>query len=1039
MSGMTRWGAAMLLALCASVPARAQQAALLRGTVRDSSGAPVPGAYIMVLGTARAGVSDSAGAFRISGVPVGPQRVRARSLGFSASEQAVAVNAPETIVEFRLARAATSVGKVVVVGYGTQNTRNVAGSVASVSMDNVRTQNVEGVDKALAGQIAGVQVIQSNGVPGGGPQVQIRGVGAIGAGTQPLYVVDGYPLASGGAEVRNPLNDIPPGDIESITVLKDASSAAIYGSRAANGVVVITTKRGGNQATAFSLDYASGVQVIPSRGRPVVLNAREFAQFRKELAEDNVRYTFKREPTLADVPLAYQNPSQYGVGTNWVDVITRAAPTHTLNLSVSAGTPNVALYASGGLLRETGTVVGTEYSRFSGRASVNAEVNKRLRLGLSVAPSYSLRRLPIVGGAGRVEFGSPANAAVASPLVRPYDSTGAFIPLIQSTGTLAYPNPLMYLKQFDSRTAGFRGISTAFAELQLTNWAKFRSTANVDLSQQQTNTYSPSTLGGQSAPPPRIPVGTFVENNYVDWLAENTLTLDHTRGDHHLDVLGGISVQVNRSDAGNFTGTNYPDDFIRTLNGATLITGNSDVQRWGLLSYVGRLNYDYAGRYLLTAAIRRDGSSRFAPAHRWGTFPSVALGWRLSDEPFFRGMRYVNEAKLRLSYGRTGNNDLGNFSYLGRVTNSDYVLNGALASGRIESSLGNPSLGWEQTDEVNAGVDLSAFNGRVTATVDAYNRTTKDLLLNTQLPLSSGFGSVTRNTGRIQNRGVELSLHTINVERGRFRWTSDITIAANRNKVLALGGDGSPILAGRSGEGSPTNITQVGQPVGMFFGYRFLGLYKDSADVANSAKFAGAIPGNAKFKDVNGDGNITPIADFEIIGNPYPKATFGIANMVSRGSFELSVIASGQVGGEKIKGYYEYLHNIDGVFNVSRDVMDRWRSPSQPGSGRVPTTAGVSRGRVLFRDISSLWVQDASNIWIRNITLRYRLPNGRFGIPANGASVYLGIQNAAIISGYPGNPESNNYNRQTGPLSPGYDINEYPVARVFTLGTQVRF
>jgi TonB-linked SusC/RagA family outer membrane protein len=1018
----------------------AQQTAGVRGTVRDSAGVPIPGVQVMVVGTARGAQSDTAGRYRIGGVATGVHRVRASRIGFGAAEQSVTVNLPETVVDFRLAHAASQLAGVVVVGYGTQSTRNVTGAVAAVSMGNIQTQMVEGVDKALAGQIAGVQVIQSNGVPGGGPQIQIRGVGSIGAGSQPLYVVDGFPLPTGGSDVRNPLNDIPPGDIESISVLKDASSAAIYGSRAANGVIVITTKTGGNQAPKFRLDYATGIQTIPVRGRPDVLNGQEFAQFMKESAEDRVRYTFNREPTLADVPVEYQNPAQYGAGTDWFDLITRRAPTQSLNLSVAGGTTNVGAYVSGGVLREAGTIVETDYTRYSARASVNASLSPRIRVGLNVAPSYSTRHLPVAGGNGRFEFGSPGAAAVTSPLIGPYNPDGSWIPLIQSPGTLSQPNPLMYVRQFTNNSAGYRGIGNTFAELELREGLRFRSSANVDFSQQQINTYLPSTLGAQSAPPPRIPIGTFVESNYVDWLSENTLTFNRTlHGEHHLDLLAGVSVQKDRADSGNFSGTNYPDDEIRTLNGATLITGRSDVQRWGLLSYVSRVNYDYAERYLLTAAVRRDGSSRFAPTRRWGTFPSLALGWRVSDEPFMRNVRWLDDVKLRLSYGETGNNDLGNYSYLGRVTNSNYVLSNALASGRAVTTLGNADLGWEKTREVNAGLDIAAFGNRVTFTAEAYNGITNDLLLDVQVPLSSGFSTVTRNVGRIRNRGVELSLRTVNVDRAAVRWTTDFTLGANRNTVLALGDDGSSILSGRTGEGSPSHITMVGQPVGMFFGYVFQGLYQDAADVATSGHFPGAIPGNVKYKDVNGDGNITPISDFEIIGNPYPNATFGITNGLTVHNFDLSIVASGQVGGQKAEGYNEYLHNIDGVFNVTHDVLDRWRSPSQPGSGLVPTTAGVSRGRVLYRDISSLWIHDASNLWIRNITLRYRVPNGAYRLPASDVSVYVGLQNAAIFSSYPGNPEASNYNRQTGPLTPGYDAVAYPIPRVFTIGTQLGF
>ncbi len=447
------------------------------------------------------------------------------------------------------------------------------------------------------------------------------------------------------------------------------------------------------------------------------------------------------------------------------------------------------------------------------------------------------------------------------------------------------------------------------------------------------------------------------------------------------------------------------------------------------------MSYDFGGgKYLLSAAVRRDGSSRFAPGNRWGLFPSASAGWRISDESFMKGVSWISDMKFRFAYGQTGNNDIGNYSYVGQLGISDYVLNNGLASGRTLNTLGNPALGWEKTQEANAGVDVSMFNDRVTLTADAYNSVTKDLLLNVEIPQSAGFGTVLRNTGRVRNRGLELGVRTINVLRNSFEWSTDFNVAVNRNMVLALGANNAPIRSGTSGEQSPTHITQVGRPVGMFYGYVFQGLYKDAADVAGSAKFAGAMPGNVKMKDVNGDGNITAISDFEEIGNPYPKATFGFNNNLRFRSFDLSVITTAQLGGERLQGFFQDLHNIDGVFNVGRDIANRWRSEAQPGDGRTPTTAGVSRGRVLYRDVSSLWVQDASNISIRNITVRYRIPAGFARL--RDASVYLAAQNVAVFSKYPMNPEVTNYNRQVGALTPGYDAVAYPIARTFTVGTQ---
>jgi TonB-dependent starch-binding outer membrane protein SusC len=1023
--------------------------AVITGRAVDSAGnRPLANVQVAVVGTQLGAMTNDAGRFTIVNVPAGTHTVRASLIGYAPQTRSVTVaDGQSATVDFTMRRQAVELEQVVTVGYGTQSARNVTGSVANVDMSRIERQAVAGFDKALAGQVAGVQVLQSNGVPGGGPQIQVRGVGAIGAGSQPLYVIDGFPMPQNASETRNPLNQIAPGDIASIAVLKDASSAAIYGSRAANGVVVITTKSGANQAPTVRMDYAVGVQTVPKRYLPDVMNAQEFAQFMKELNEDAVRYSQKREPTLNDVPVEYRDPSQYaGKSTNWLDLITRNAPTHTLNASVSGGTQNISGYLSGGLLNEQGVIVATDYRRASMRANVNATPSPKLRVALNLAPTYELRNLPVTGGNGRNEFGSPGSASIMSPIAPAYNPDGTFNAQISSPGILSGPNPLMYLRQFTNKFQNLRALGSAVVEFRPIDGLLLKSQASGDYSEQQQTNFTPSTLGAFLAPPPRVPTGNYNESNTLNYLAEQSVTYDRSLGQHHAQLLGVYSVQAQRDLGGNFSGTQFPNDDIQTLNGANLITlaaaNPFTSARWGLLSYAARLNYGFAdGKYLASAAIRRDGSSRFAEANRWGVFSSASLGWRLSEESFFKRFAWLNDLKLRAAYGQTGNNDIGNYDYIGRINGgsaNDYVLNNALATGRALGTLGNPNLGWEKTSEGNIGLDIALFNNRVSFSADAYNGITKDLLLNVEVPASSGFQTVTRNTGRVRNRGIEMQLHTVNMQRGSFQWTSDVNVSMNRNLVLALGANGAPIRSGASGEQTPTHITMIGQPVGMFYGFVFEGLYQSDAEAAATG-YAGAIAGNVKMKDVNGDRLITPILDQEIIGNPYPDATFGINNQLELGRFDLSLIMTGQLGGERLTGFFEYLHNIDPAFNVTRDNINRWRSPSQPGDGKHPTTAGVARSRQLYRDVSSLWVQDATNLTIRNVTLRYRVPERFAFARVKDASIYLGIQNALTISSYPMNPEVTNYNRQTGALTPGYDAVAFPVARTFTVGTQFGF
>jgi TonB-linked SusC/RagA family outer membrane protein len=970
-------------------------------------------------------------------------RLRARMLGYTPGDTSVVVEeGREAVVDFRLKAQAIELEAVVAVGYGTRRSADVTGSVAAVQSENIQSLPVAGIDRALAGQVAGVQISQANGIPGGGPQLQIRGVGAIGAGTQPLYVVDGFPLSTTSSEISNPLNDIPPNDIESISVLKDASAAAIYGSRGANGVILITTKSGQSGRPRIEVSTYTSTQQIPMRGRPDLMNAQEFAQFRKEAIEDRIRFEEGREPTLEDIPEIYRNPEALGEGINWFNEITRPAPMRNLNVSVSGGSPTLSAYVSGGYLKQDGVVKETGYDRYSLRANIRANPSDRFNAGFSVASTFSRRNLLAEGGRGRYEDGF-GSALVTSPIGTVTNADGSYVPMIGSPGTFLYPNPLLTLRQLEDETTNFRAIGAVFGEYALLDRVKVRSSLNVDWSDARTETFHPSTIGYLGRPPPVTPWGEYATSNYVNWLSENTLSYSGTfRESHSIDALVGASVQVQRGDSGNFRGDDFPDDDIRTLNAAARITGRTGAGDWGLISYLARLNYAYRDKYFLTAAIRRDGSSRFGPDNRWGTFPSVALGWRLSQEPFLRNASWISDLKLRTSYGTTGNFEIGDYDYLGHVVVQNYVLGQGLANGRFLNSLGNRVLGWERTREVNLGMDLSLFNGRLSLTAEAYQSHTEDLLLNVEIPQSSGFSSVTENRGRIRNRGFELALRSLNVDGKSLRWSSDFNVALNRNKALALGPSGTPILSGRSGEGSPTHITMIGQPVGMFYGYVFEGIYRSEQEIASSPAFPGAVPGNIKFRDVNGDGRITPIDDFAIIGNPYPDAILGLTNNVTYGPFHLRVLLTGALGGDRLHAFNEYLHNIDGVFNVTRDVANRWRSPERPGDGKTPTTVGTGRGRVMYRDISSLWIEDASFVSVRDVTLQYALPERWLRGVMRSASVYVGVHNALLFTRYQGNPEVTNYGRahdQGGPLVPGVDFSNYPVPRTFTVGTQFSF
>lgn len=1015
-----------------------QEAITAQGTVISAADStPLVGATVRVKGQNQGTVTDDAGAFSLK-VNEGSSLVIS-SIGYI--QAVLPASASMQQIYLKPASENGSLDQVVVVGYGTQRKEDVTGSVGIVDMATVAKQPIVGANEALAGQIPGVQVNFTNGIPGGGPQVQIRGVGAIGAGSTPLYVVDGFPLSaegSGAMQISNPLNDIPPGDIASISVLKDASGTAIYGSRGANGVVIITTKQGVAGKLKFNLDAYTGIQVIPNREKPHMMNATQFAQFQKEIIEDNNALTGQNNP----IPEIYQNPEALGEGANWYDAITRNAPMTSATFSLSGGSDKFKIYASGGYLNQQGVVLATDYNKFYSRVNLTGQISKKITVGLNISPTYVYGHDGVTGGNERNDaFGA---WEVANPIPAIYKEDGTYNEMIGTEGTWNQPNPVMVLENILHKHTQTHLLSSSYINYEILPSLNFKTTFNVDLNNENFTSFTPSIIGATNNPPPHIPSGSYGQSKYLNWANENSLTYKQSfDGGHELTVLGVFSEQKQTNHSSGFIGTEFPDDAVQTLNAAALITGGTFEDSWALASYLGRVNYAYKDKYLLTGTVRRDGSSRFGENSRWGTFPSVALGWDLRKESWlFKEEGPFNQFKLRASYGITGNDQIGNFTYLSQLISSNYIFGNSLANGRIINSISNPDLAWERTEEVNLGLDIGLFNNKITFTADVYQSRTQSLLLNLNIPPSSGFSSTIANVGKVQNSGFELALNTVNMSRKDFRWTSNFNFTLNRNKTLELGPNETEIKSASNMEGHPTNITRIGQPVGMLYGYEVLGLYQNAEDVANSAAFPGAIPGNLKMQDVNGDGQITPVTDFTIIGNPYPKFNYGFSNSFSYKNFSMNFVFSGSYGAERLKANYASLHNLDGIFNVLTDVIDRWRSEDQPGSGRVPTTAGPSLGRVMFRDVNSWAIYKASYLWCRNISLSYTLPSDFAKGLFNSVQLYGSVQNAFIISDYPGNPAVDNYTGANGygsALTPGIDYSNYPVPRTFVFGIKLSY
>ena len=992
------------------------QSGTITGFVRDEKGQPLSGVSVLVQGTTAGATTNAEGRFTITAP------AKAVLLFSLVGHEAQTVQVGDQLtLDIRLVPSQQEMSNVVVVAYGNTTKRTTTGAVQMVNARELKDLPVPQLAQKLQGRLAGVQILQTTGRPGEGMSVRIRGQASISAGNQPLYVVDGFPITGD-------INTLNPDEIETISVLKDAASTALYGSRATNGVVIITTKRARSGQTSIGFNTFYGVQQVPQKGMPDMMNAQEFAQFKKEWYVENNRA----------VPAEFQNPEQYGEGTNWYKMLTRTAPMQNHTLTLTAGKDKFSTSAVLGMFNQDGVLINSNFKRFSLRINSDYRFSDRLHLGVNLAPNYAITT-------GRSTDGSPfstgstggliQNAIISSPLAPAILPDGS-LPLTATSPDM-FPNPNWYrvAKEADATTKNSSLLSTAFLEYEAMKGLTLRTSLNAELGQTTFNYFSPSTSGGWNTAPPRASGDmTLNSNQFYTWLNENTINYKRVLGQHNVDVLGGYTVQKFRGDMSNIVATNFPNDNVRTLSAATTFVPTSDIQEWSLVSYLARFNYNYKGKYLFSASLRRDGSSRFGSENKWGNFPSVSAGWVVSDENFMTGLKPVSFLKLRASYGETGNNNIGNYTHYASVSannsgaSNNYSFNNTLVPGNTVTTLANTTLGWEKTKQLDAGVDIAIFKNRISFTYDFYTKTTSGLLFNVPVPTYTGFANFTANIGEFRFWGHEFTLSTQNLV-GRLRWNTDLNISFNRNRVEKLG-TGNAFLGG----GTSRNITKVGEPIGMLWGYVHNGVYVNQRDFENSPRFQTSTVGAVKMKDVNGDGVIT-VDDRTIIGNPNPDFIFGIINNFSYNNFDLSIVASGSYGNDIMNTTLETINNLDGVFNVTKAVANRWRSEQNPGDGIHPRTLGGTTG--LFRNANSHWVSDGSFLTIKNITLGYSLPVTNRKYVSN-LRVYTSIQQALVMTGYKGsNPEVNTGG--ANPLTQGLDNTAYPVPRTFTLGVNIGF
>jgi TonB-linked SusC/RagA family outer membrane protein len=1014
------------LVLLAFAGAQAQNTAV-KGKVTDEKGDGLPGVTILLKGTTSGTTTDPNGDFSLN-APDASGILVVSFVGYLNKE--VPLN-NRTSVSVVLTPDAKSLEEVVVVGYGTQRKRDITSAVSNISMEDIGEVPASNVTRLIQGQAPGVAVKQKSGAPGGQFEVKIRGMSSLGAGSDPLYVIDGFAV---GTNVGQNLN---PNDIESITILKDAASTAIYGARGSNGVVLITTKNAKEGKVSLNVSADYGIQNVPDSRKVTVLNGVEFAQFKKEVFMDNIRYFKGREPSLEEVPLNYRFPEQTKYSTNWFDeILHNNAPYADYNLTLSSGKGPIKSVLSLGYFTEQGALIKTNYDRISARANVGGEVNKFISMGFNINGSYSKQNVANTDGRSALV----GSTLIMDPREPVYNEDGSLRPYIGGVdGVFGFPNPVFALHNIKRRRNIADALSNAFVELSILKGLKFRSSVNAKINFNSYNEFVPSTIGsavgsGSAGAPPKLATAREITEQLQNLSTDQLLTYAPEIGENHqLDVMVGFTAQEEKVRGVDGSANTFPDDLVPYLGAASLRTANSYEFGWTLLAYLSRVNYAFRDKYLFSASMRREGSSRFGAENKWGNFPAASVGWRLSEEAFMPKFAWLADLKLRASWGMTGNNNIGNYSHLAFMNASNYILGNAFAPGKVVSSFANSELGWEKSDQLDVGLDLSLFDNRVVFTAEYYNKITNDMLLPISIPAVSGFTSSLANIGKVENKGFEFALN-YNTRIGAVNFRTSPNITFNRSKILAIKGENDMLWYG--GFYGGYNVQKVGRPIGMIYGYKKLGIFNTQAEIDAAPKQDGVIPGGMKFWDADGNGEITyDTKDMVEIGNPNPDFLWAWNFAADYKRFDLNVMLMGAQNYDIYRNIEASTMNMDGVFNVLDKAKDRWRSPENPGSN--PNHKNSQGGTNYFkwsRESSERYVYDASHMWVKNVTLGYNLP--KLSSFITDARIFINASNLFLITDYPGNnPDAS----VRGGTELNNDDESYPVPRTFSVGARVNF
>lgn len=991
----------LILTLLFTLHLSAQNKKTITGTILDEKGESIIGASVAVKGTANGTITDIDGKFSLD---VNENDILAITyVGFLAQEIPVT---GKSNLQITLKENAEMLDEIVVVGYGVMRKRDLTGAVSSIDSKSMQDKPVANIGEALQGRASGVQIINS-GAPGSNVSIRIRGISTIN-NSEPLLVIDGVPTDLS-------LNALNMDDVQTVDVLKDASATAIYGSRGANGVVIITTKKGksGDGVVSFSANW--GIQNATSM--PDMLNASQFASYHNDMiANYSGTENLMQRPDFAD-------PTTLGKGTDWMDELFRTSTIQNYSVSYSGGTDKSNYYVSAGILDQEGIVTDTSYKRYTVQFNGESKVKPWLKLGNNVTLSHDAKKQGSY---------SIRDAMAAQPTQPVYNEDGTY----SGPGNPAYwygdiKNPLGNAKINSQTTKGYNLLGNIFAEINFFDKVTFKTLGGIDFKFWDKENFSPKYDWKPISQPESY---RYEESNKsLTYLWDNTLTyIDTFNENHHLNVMIGSSAQNNVYNKMNASVQGFLSDKNNQLsNGLNQPTVGGTKNDWALLSFMGRVNYNYTDKYLLTLTVRRDGSSRFSKDNRWGTFPSVAAAWRLSEEAFYQKNKWVNDIKVRAGYGVTGNQwGINEYAYFTKLKTGQYVFNGTPVSTLYPLVMPNPDVKWETVKQWNAGIDLSLIDQRINLSLDGYIKNTTDMLVPMAVPITTGYSDIyvpSINAGKVRNTGWELTVSSRNLT-GELEWNTDLNVSYNKNKVISMN-EGVPLFTGDDINMTKVLVNSEGNPINSFYGYVTNGLFQNWDQVNNASIQVpgGTAPGDIRFSDLDNNGVIND-NDRTYIGNPTPEWSFSMNNSFAYKNFDLQIFLQGVAGNDIYNANRIWQEGMAVPQNQTAKVLDRWTGEGTSNS--VPRAVYSDPNKNARH--SSRFIEDGSYLRIKNLTLGYTLPQAiSKKAYLQTVRMYMSCQNLYTMTKYSG------FDPEVG--ANGIDLSTYPLTRTISFGVNVKF